>query len=556
MILARVARLPDKRWAITTPYSAAAVNVARGIPGMRWDGEAWVGYGDAVTLAIHELERLRIAKVVGPRPSTVEALSCSVEDPRLRPYQAVGVNFLRQISREGALLTDGTGTGKTRTTLVAIEKLPLPAVIVCPANLKRTWWREAQKIGLDPLLLFGMKPPTDGHLHKTDGIVVINYEIVSAWLPFLKGAATVAFDEVHALINAQSKRSQACKELAHAAKHRIGLSATPMQNRPRELWNVVDTLSPGRFGYFFIHPGPRKPASYVARYCNAHQETIDVRPKAQRGDEEDVDVNALPIECTKQVWNFDGASHADELHERLRYFKLGRSKADVRLELPPKQRQTIELDIPREAVTNDWNLENKSAARMALTLAAQAKIPFAVELALEKHAEGSTVVLWAYEKRIARALAQQLRAKGIDAFLATGDDTEKQRDLTIQRAKGHRPAILVATTRAMGTGIDLSFADVSIAVELDYVPGVVIQCEGRLERPGQENPVMCFYLVALGTIDEIIRDRIVGKLQVIEATVGASDRGLRADLMGDDDEAFAALRESLRELGEEYARID
>ncbi len=556
MILATCTRLPDHRWALHSPYNRAFVEMARAIPGMRWNGPvgAWVGYGDAVTLLARGLVAAKVAKVTGSLPPAVETLSgrcAATADPRLRPYQAVGVDFVRQVSREGALLTDGTGMGKTRTALIAIEKLPLPAVIVCPANLKRTWQREGQKIGLDPLLLFGTRPPADGHIHKSDGIVVVNYDIVGAWLPYLKGAATVAFDEVHALTNASSKRSVACKELAHAARHRIGLSATPMQNRPRELWNVVDTLSPGRFGHFFIHPGRNKPTSYVARYCDAHQESIDIRPKEEREDDD----SPPPAECTKLVWNFNGSSHVDELHERLRYFKLGRTKAEVKLELPAMQRQTIELDVPREAIENDWNLENKSAARMALMLAAQAKIPFAVDLAIEKHAEGSSVVIWAYEKRIARAIVQQLRAVRHDAFLATGDDTEKQRDMTIQRARAARPSILVATTRAMGTGIDLSFADVSIAVELDYVPGGLVQGEGRLDRPGQTNPVLCLYLVALGTIDEVIRDRIVGKLQVIDATVGAADKSFCADLKLDEDDAFAALRESLRELGEEYARI-
>jgi SWI/SNF-related matrix-associated actin-dependent regulator 1 of chromatin subfamily A len=428
------------------------------------------------------------------------------------------------------------GTGKTRQTLAAIASMgAYPALIVCPANVKYGWTREAEKLGLEPpLVISTKKPDTSSLIAEEDGIVIVNYDIIAAWQDVLMGAKTVAFDEAQMLSNERSQRSKAAKAIAHKASHRIALSGTPLMNTPKELWNIVDTISPYRFGKAF---------NFYMRYCGAHQE--EIKKKNDNGEEEVI----------KKVWNFDGASCQDELAERMKFFMLRRTKHDVKLELPPKTRELVELDVTADYHNPDrwWSIDNKNQAQVALGIAGQLKIPAAADLARRHVEDGSNVVLFSYKKDIARGLQKELAQMGLDSYLATGDETHERRRSNAERAR-ETGAVLCATIDAMGTGVDyLSYANVIIFVELHYVPMKLLQAEDRAHRSGQENNVFIYYLVALGTIDEIIRDRIRMKLTNFEGAIGSTGETLRDDLMGEtEEEALAAVKALALEMQARY----
>ena len=393
--------------------------LAKKVPGLQWTPKkaAWIGYPDAVELMIASLQKEGIAKLAGPGlpPRTPLSVGSLSRDYGLRGYQKEAVQFIKETASSGILLADGMGVGKTSSTLVAIqEALEMPAVIVCPANVKRGWCDEAKRLGLEAHPLYGMRPPEDAQLTKEDGIIVLNYELVDSWLPHLQDVKTVAFDEAQMLTNEKSKRSKACKELASRATYKIALTGTPFQNRPRELWNLVDTISPGRFGKWM---------PFMKRYAGAFQEDVPVR-----GGEEGE---------TQKVWNTKGTSNSEELGARLKHFMLRRTKADVALEIPAKTRQLIEVDVSKEYRNADnwWSLENKSQAQMALGIAAEGKIEDAVELALNAIESDSNVVLFMHRKEVAKGLQKRLAKEGIEAFMLTGDESPNRRQQNAEAAK-------------------------------------------------------------------------------------------------------------------------
>jgi SNF2 family DNA or RNA helicase len=532
MFLIRSQKLPKGLWALSsTRYDENFKDIAKALPGTIWDKKlrAWIGYDDSVSLIIKRLEEKNIAKVVGDKPGqpTVFSLSDQWEKFNLRPYQQEGAHFLTTHACTGAILADDTGLGKTRTTLAAISALELPALIVCPSVVKYGWVREGSKVGMDLFILNGVKPPEGIKITKDDGILVINYDIVYAWLDILKGVKTIAFDECDALINERSKRSQVCKELAHAAKYRMALSATPMSNRTKELWNIVDTISPNRFGKFF---------GYALQYCAAEKQMIKVN-----GEE-------------RSIWKMDGASHVEELKERLKFLMLRRTKVDVKLELPPKTRQIIEIDVELNHSAREFSLKNDIQVRKALRVAAKSKLTHAISLASDRLKEGSSVVLFCHERATAHELHDLFTKSGIHSYIATGEDSASKRDEIASEAKANAPSIIVVTTHSMGTGVDLlSFADIGIVVELDYSPAKIIQLEGRLHRSGQIHNVFIMYLIALGTIDEHIKEAVLSKLDIFEKVIGTTGDSLLTDLKGmNDEDSLADLRDYLLKLGEEY----
>jgi SNF2 family DNA or RNA helicase len=550
MISARLKKLDDKHFGISTRYDTRVVDLAHQLPGLHFHKptKMWIGYADSMALLVDRLSKQGIAKTYGDKlPLPISDLKVPdnsiyrrIHDEMKRDYQVLGVHFIAEKAKEGCLLADATGLGKTKQSLIAIrEFLGYPTVVVCPAYLKSTWVTEGTKCGLDVFPLKGVKPPVseDGTHEKIcveDGIVVINYDILFAWLPYLIGAKNIFFDECQFLIGDKSRRSAVCKELSKEAENVVGLSATPFTNNTKQLHNIVDIISPGRMGPFF---------SFGIRYCEGHTKTIEF------ADGE-----------TKSVYDWSGSSHLDELQERMRYFSLRRTKADVKLEIPPKTRQVIEIDIPDTAIDlswEDWVADGmKTKAMRALNMSARAKIPSTVSLALERMNEGSSVIVFCYQKNIAKELQKAFQEKGHDAFMATGDETVERRlknaSVARKQTEGGTPSVLIGTIDAIGNGVDLSYADITIFCELHYSPLLLVQCEGRSDRYGQKRTMTIYFMIGIGSIDEKIRDVILTKLENFEKVIGSMGDGFTADLRGQSEEdALAELREALRAAARE-----
>ena len=84
-------------------------------------------------------------------------------------------------------------------------------------------------------------------------------------------------------------------------------------------------------------------------------------------------------------------------------------------------------------------------------------------------------------------------------------------------------------------GITLTAADHIIFSELHWTPGVMEQAEDRVHRIGQENSVLVQYLVARGTIDEVLWRMLCNKVEVVNFTknplLGVSSVTLTAQTM-------------------------
>lgn len=115
------------------------------------------------------------------------------------PFQ---YKVMRCVSKFGgsALVSMDMGLGKTPTSLWYTDNTDgaYPLLVVCPAGLKGNWEREVWKfLRKRAHVLEGMRPPA--HFYTKSDIVVVNYDILSAWLDVLKayGFGTVVFDEAH-----------------------------------------------------------------------------------------------------------------------------------------------------------------------------------------------------------------------------------------------------------------------------------------------------------------------------------------------------------------------
>lgn len=520
----RVLKTPQG-FGIKADYFSPALNAAaRGVAGMTWHPETktWVGAVDAVELLVSALQARKLRLDVSALAEAREYgdLLTPIASKGIRPYQLEGIRFL--LDRKRALLADDMGLGKSCTALTAARALNGRTLIVCPSYVRGVWWNPSNGGELSKWW------PAHGTIDTPNGVkvnpdtlirtqsVLIHYDILYAWADVLIewGPRVVIFDEIQALMNESSRRSVAAKAVASAAECVWGLSGTPMTNRPSDLWNVVDTVSPGRFGKFF---------AYGLRYCNAHKEAVTP---------------------TKTVWKFDGASNLGELNARLKSFMLRRLKEDVGLQLPPKTRQIVSVEVPAKAQIMPG--AGAKAMRLSLDRAADAKIRDACALIGDHLAAGHKVVAFTHRRSVAEHIANMAREAGFEAGLIHGGVPALRRGKAIAEAKGSNGGFLLACTiDSSSTGIDLSFADVAMFVELVYEPQELLQAEARLHRFGQNNPVLIQYIIARGTTDELIANKVILKLETYEKAIGRTGESLGGDLTGDPEEILGELYKAI-----------
>lgn len=436
----------------------------------------------------------------------------------LRPYQNEAVEFL--IAHPGALLADAMGLGKSITAITAARFLDLKTVIVCPSYV-RTVWDNPNNGELKkwwPSILEKLYKPESLSAHDIPAyakVILIHYDIISAWAPYIAkwNPNVVIIDECHYLTNERTQRSQGVRDICKNAQYRWGLSGTPLTNRPKDIWNIIDTLHPNFLGRFF---------PFALKHCNAHKRSVTP---------------------TKVVWDFSGASNIPELSTKLDKIMLRRTVKDVALQLPPKTRQTIFIDTPSKSLTSELSV---SAIRRMLEVASDSKLDTGYNIISEHISSGHKVVVFSHRREIAEYFVNLARGDGIDARLIHGGVSLVNRGIAIEKAKSvSNGGLLSVTIDTAGTGIDLSYADVGIFVELTYEPHKLLQAEARLHRFGQEKPVLIQYLIATGTVDELVSGIVIDKLSTFESVIGDTNETLSLDLQQSEnlilEEMYAAI---------------
>lgn len=432
-------------------------------------------------------------------------------------FQKDGVRALERFIRQGqgALLGDDMGLGKTLQALWLLKRSKagpmLPALVVCPASVKYSWEHSAlQHVGLRSQVLEGRTPPSGRTLVAPVDLLVINPDILTGWLPWLRrlGLNTVVLDECQYFQNPRAKRTKAALDLCREVPYKLALSGTPLTNRPAELWPVLHMLRPDLWPSFL---------AFAHRHCD---------PKKK-----------------KWGWVYQGAERIPELNRQLREnVMVRRMKKDHLPGLPDKVRSVTPMDISDRAEYNaangdflKWlaNTQGKHVARKAkkaeqiarigylLRLTARLKARAVVEWAnmwLEAN-PGEKLVLFAIHKKMIQVLQRRIGAKSVTV---DGSVTGRRRSLAVQQFRNDPGTrVFIGNIKAAGTGLDglqgvcntLAFA------ELWWRPGDHVQAEDRIYRIGSTETAWIYYLVAGGTIEEKLAKILQEKQKVIHGVL-------------------------------------
>ena len=448
--------------------------------------------------------------------------------PRLRfePFEhqlAAASTALRRL-RGRAILADEVGLGKTIEAGLVLSELRMRglarrALVVCPAGLVGQWQEELDRKFALPSVVAGAGGVPPAGLDQP----VVLASLATARRSPLADALTaepwdlVICDEAHRLRNARSASGRLARNLR--ARYLLLLTATPVENRLDDLFQLVSLVSPGLLGS-------------AQDFRRNHGRAGDETPR-----------------------------NLAELQRRLRDVMVRHRRSQVKLTLPHRLAETIRLS-PRpeeedlyQEVSRRVRREGRGASpsrllalravqRMAGSgpealagplsklgwddLAAQASatrstVKGAALLALlERHVRrGEKVVVFTSYRATLDRLAGLVAEAGVPVALYHGRLPRAEKDAAIERFAADAPVLL--TTDAAGEGRNLQFCHVMVNVDLPWNPMQIEQRLGRLHRIGQRHDVVVTNLVTRGTIEDRILAVLEAKIHLFELVVGELD---------------------------------
>jgi SNF2 family DNA or RNA helicase len=523
--------------AVPHAYEEAGRQQFLAMPGVKWvrDRTSPTGRGfyrgpfDAIEIVAATLEAARVCIVrreaphapwpVSAAATAIEGLASERVLRDLRSYQREGSAWLAWMGRYegGGLLADDMGIGKSIQAIAAAAPFDSPIQVVCPAIVRGHWrrqialWARNGQEWLEPLSYQGFlnrwKADEKARADYTAGI------FSGPARQTLPSVGLVVADEMHYLANPKSQTSKGFA--GWLARHEtrpvvFGLTGTPLATGPADLWHQLELIWPGRFGTYF---------AFTKRYAGGHFAEIE--------------------HIGKSVWTLGAPTNVEELAARLARCVLRRTKAQVASELPKRTRVVVEVELPaaarrasqKAAAALDWKGGAfKANATAGLSVVEEHKISAAVELARDAMKSGSRPLVLTTRKDTARQIATAL-----GAALADGDTDNTKREAILRDAPAG-----VSTIFAVTTGIDLVGYDVVIFVGLSWVPWHLSQAESRLHRIGQEREVTAYYLVGVGTLDEIVRERVIERLEMAGELLGSPTETEFAEALGGSEEDLLA----------------
>jgi non-specific serine/threonine protein kinase len=485
---------------------------------------------------------------------------------QLRPYQAVGVNWLWFLARLGlgGCLADDMGLGKTvqmlamllkrktetgsveggpkRSQADAEEAQKLPNLLVVPASLLANWRAEIERF--TPALSFVIVHPSEGEapqallespVGQRADLVITTYGMLARMEALRQRAWNVAIlDEAQAIKNAGTRQARAVKELK--AKARFALTGTPVENRAGDLWSIFDFLNPGLLGS----------ASAFSRFIRG------------RGD--------------------SGQPDYGPLRALTRPYILRRLKTDKR----------VIADLPDKTEVRAWCSLTKAQA--ALYQQAVGELAEALETADGIQRKGLVLAFIMRFKQICnhpsqwlgdggyapegsgkfarlRELAEEIAERQEKALVFTqfreitdpllaflgdvfhrpglllhgGTAVAQRRKLVEAFQRDDGPPFFLLTVKAGGTGLNLTQAAHVIHFDRWWNPAVENQATDRAFRIGQKQNVLVHKFVCRGTIEERIDAVIEDKKSLSAELLEGGGEKLLTEMSNNELLRFVAL---------------
>lgn len=411
---------------------------------------------------------------------------------KLREYQRKGAYWLSKLHKYklGGLLCDDMGLGKTVQVIAFLSrlKLAIPALIVVPKSLLFNWQKQFEVIApsMRVSVLWGQSLSFDKLSHE--GVWLTTY---STFLNHKDHFQTyeytsIIIDESQLI---KSSKTQAFKFLAKLqASSRFCLSATPMENSPAEMMNLL------RFVLPFNHLDKLTSTPAITKHFilrRTKQEVAKDLPSKQVSYRY---IEPYPDEkefYSRYLSQMPKDKHVFEQLIRLRQIAC----------FPKLVEGSTELNVPKDC----------------------AKMDYAFNRIKEALSEGLSLILFSQFIEVINALKTKLETNNLEPLLLTGQTDDRQSIVgKFQNTK--EAQVLLSSLKAGGSGLNLTRADIVIIYDPWWNDAVEEQAIDRAHRIGRKDPVLAEKLVSLSTVEERMLEVKASKLHQINAAYKSLDQ--------------------------------
>ncbi|MGH2761013.1 MAG: DEAD/DEAH box helicase [Thermoleophilaceae bacterium] len=450
--------------------------------------------------------------------------------PRLRfepfAYQLEAAARVLRHMQGRAILADEVGLGKTIEAGLVLSELRLRGLagrvlVLAPAGLVGQWREELErKFGLPSVLAStgGWQPGGDG----PEAIVVAS--IAAARRDPLRAAIAapdwdlVIADEAHRLKNPRSASARLARSLR--ARYLLLLTATPVENRLADLFQLVSLVRPGSLGSageFRTRHGAAGAAAPARNVAALRLALRDVIVRHRRSELELM----LPGRLAETLVVTPAADEAELyrlISERVREHARDATPAYA-LALRSLQRLagSSPWALAPSLAKHDWTDLAARAGAIPTTAKADALLE-----RLRRHRDrGEKVAVFTAFRHTLDRLADLLAEHGVEAAVYHGGLARADKDAAIVAFERAAPVLL--STEAAGEGRNLQFCHVMVNFDLPWNPMQIEQRLGRIHRIGQRHDVTLTNLVARGTLEQRLIDVLQAKINLFELVVGELD---------------------------------
>jgi SNF2 family DNA or RNA helicase len=402
-----------------------------------------------------------------------------------REYQTVAASLF--LTTGSLLLADDVGLGKTIVAFMALsDPRTRPAIYVTlthlPIQVKNMLEKFAPWLAVQ---VINKGQPYDLTRKKRAAVpypdvAILSYSKLSGWADTLaKTSRSVIWDEVQELRHGGSNRYYAAKHIADSVQFRMGMSATPIYNYGGEIYNVMETISPGALG---------SADEFFTEWCSSggSSDKATIHSPAEFGSYMR-EAGLMLRRTRKEVGRELPPCYSDVQHVDADLYALEQvSKTCAELAEMLLKAGGTGLDKMRAAEEFDWRL------RQATGIAKAAYVAEFVKLLVES---GEKVVLYGWHHSVYAIWKDKF--KDIPFAMYTGNESIPQKEEAKNRFISGEAKVLIMSLRA-GAGLDGLQGSCNMVVfgELDWSPGIHEQCIGRIWRDGQENPVNVYFMVS------------------------------------------------------------
>lgn len=388
-----------------------------------------------------------------------------------------------------------------------------PVVIIGPLFTRATWRNELVAMGVlesaSEVCCLTSRDLLDASWNQKAKYIFVHYDVVHAWWSRIntRRPCFVIVDEGHWVKNGRAARSSGTMMVAGSAPYCAILTATPMTNRPSELWHLLSILTnPFAFG---------SPIDFRVRYAGAM-------------------FNGHGHEDTQPT-------HVEELRMRISNLYVRKTAEDVALYLPPLTRQFYEVD-PEAPLSRHESMSTEQMAALVKAVrdgqvaqvldllndlrkeTSALKLAHTVEFAADAIAQGEKVVIFTWQRAMVKKIATKL-SKTVVVHSITGEDDLDAREAAVAAFQSGEGDAIVATLGALKEGVTLHAARIVIMHDLDWVPASLRQAEKRILRIGQTRPCVSVWMMCRQSVDMIFASMLLRKLGNIETTLGEKIEG-------------------------------